>query len=156
MKKLHEYLEYIKNPTYMNVERRETFGREECVISYAKNFFVVFQTFSTKLYLYITDDKLPNEMVIYDPGMNRIIFDYDEGSKTVRFPSIKKYLSEDFAFQQSLLQEPLFSTEDLQELFKIHEQLDRQFNSHKYNKDSECTFLNSSISFVKTILSFSK
>ena len=156
MKKLHEYLKFIKNPEYVNVERRETFGREEHVISYARNFFVIFQTFSTKLYLHITHDKLPNEMVIYDPGMNRIIFDYDEGSKTVRFPSIKKYLSEDFAFQQSLLQEPLFSAEDLQELFDLHEQLDKQFNSYKYHKDSECTFLNSSISFVKTIFSSSK
>lgn len=156
MKTLDQYLMFVKKPKYINVQRRETFGREEYVISYAPNFFIIFQMFSTKLYMYITHDELPNEFVIYDPGMNHIIFDIDTGGNSVRYTGIKKYLSEDYAFQQSLLQEPLFSTEDLEYLFAFHEELDRRFNSHKYHKDSECTFLNSSISFVKKIFSSSK
>lgn len=156
MRQLDEYLNRIKKPKCMNVERRETFGREEIVISYGNNCFLVFQTFSTKLIIHITHDILPNEMVTYDPGMNHLIFDSDTGGSVVRFPSIKKYLSEDYAFQQSLLQEPLFSTEDLETLFKMHDSLDRQYNKHKYHKESKCTFLNSSISFVKTIFSNSK
>lgn len=156
MRHLDEYLNKIKKPKCMNVERRETFGREEHVISYGNNCFLVFQTFNTKLIIHITHDILPNERVTYDPGMNHLIFEQYPGGSVVRFPSINKYLSEDYAFQQSLLQEPLFSTEDLESLFKLHDSLDRKYNPHKYHKEPECTFPNSSISFVKTIFSNSK
>lgn len=154
MRKLRDYIEFIENSHHLDVERREKFGNEEYVYTYATNFFLIFQTFSTKIYLHYLHDELPNQKIIYDPGMNHLIFDEDEGSEIQKFKGISKYCNDDaYAFQQSLVQELLFEIEDLQELFRLHQELDKLHNPHKYHKEPECTFLNSSISFVKNLFS---
>lgn len=155
MRDLDYFLQNIKKIKLKNGVRKVDYGIESIYYDGDKS-YISMGTFSTKLVISLQDDC--RHKLTYDPGMDHLIFHCEMGSYEVNritYRPISLYLDEAYSFQQSLLQEVLFSTESLQKLFELHETIDRLANPEKYKKEkTKCTLLSSLITFVKQTFSF--
>lgn len=115
---LDEFLSRIDEYQLQEVQRIKTLYTDNVVYRYF-NCYVTLVVFSTKMYINVGEHS-----VIYDPAMNHLIFNISPNTpdeKITKYKNITRYITDEaFAFQQSLLQEPLFSTESLEALFEFH------------------------------------